>query len=77
MTEVTKQIEKWVKEVEKFKRKDPTCKDLLHVIRTTGDQIGTIYPKIHHEQYETQEEMQELMMQISLLAEEKRTAEKR
>ena len=77
MAEIKAQILKWVKEIEKFKKKNKDCRECLDIIRNTGDKIGAIYPKIHNEQYESQEEMQELMMQISLLAEEKRTAEKK
>ena len=73
--DVKTQILKWVKDIEKYKRKNPECSSALRVICQSNDKIGEIYPRIHNEQYASQEEANDLMMQISLLAQEKREAE--
>ena len=73
--DIKKQILKWVKEVENYKKTNPECKESLKIMRETGDKIGEIYPKIHNEQYSSQDEVNDMMMQISLLAQEKREAE--
>lgn len=75
MSDIKKQILNWIEEIDKFKVQNTECSEALNVVKENGIQIAKIYPIIHNEEYNTQEEMHELMMQISILAEEKRQAE--
>jgi len=73
--DIKKKIKTWVNDIEKFKKHDTEAREFLKVIKNTGDKIGYAYGKIHNEEYESQEEMTNLMMVISELSEQKRQAE--
>jgi len=75
MSSIKEKILAWVKAVEKAKRKDPECQKFQRIIRENGNGIGSQYAKIHNETYGSQEEMNEIMMDISRLAQGKREAE--
>lgn len=77
MSDTKSKIIKWVREIDQFKTKNKECSEVFKIIVETGEKIGKIYPKIHNEEYSSQKEMEELMMQISVLSQEKREAEKK
>ena len=73
---VATQLASWIKEAENFKKKDPFAREYRKIIKENGDKIGYDYGKIHNEEYSSQEEMQNLMMNISKYSEQRRNAEK-
>lgn len=65
-----------VDEIDNFRRKDPKVKKLLEQIEELGDRMTITYKIINDETYEDDDELMDLNMRISQIAEEKRNAEK-
>ncbi len=76
MATIRKNILKWVKEVEDFRKKNTECRDLLQKIKNLENQKTVIHSKLHNEEYQNQEEFHELNFKISQIAQEKREADK-
>jgi hypothetical protein len=69
-------IRAMVRAVENYKAVDPAA-SLLKTIADLAEQMMSIYKLISDEKYESEEEMLELNLRISVVAEEKRNAEKK
>lgn len=74
--DIKSKIVKWVTEIDEVKRKDKVCRDTLRTITETSDTIGTIYAKIHKEQYADKEEFEEMTLEISKQSQVRREAER-
>ncbi len=70
------EVMRLVDEIDTFKRKDPQASNLLKQISELGDRMTLTYKIINDENYEDDEELMDLNMRISQIAEEKRNAEK-
>lgn len=76
MTSISAQVVGWVSNIEKFRKKDKRCSELMSRIKDIGNRMTDLYQKIHNETYSSQEEFNEITFEISKLAEERRNKEK-
>lgn len=76
MSSGTMQVRNWVNNIEKFRKKDKRCSELMGRIKEIGARMTDLYGKIHNEDYGSQDEFNEITFEISKLAEERRNKEK-